>query len=363
MMLKVRSFPAGAATASLLLCAAWIAPGCTRTPVPAPKAASPDTAVPVVQVARLKTGSITRTITLPAQVLPDQQVMLFAKVAGYLRSIAVDKGDAVKAGAVLAQIEVPELQSTRSRQQAELRAAEAEYGRLQQSLQRSPDLVVPLAVDQARGRMEIAKAGLEQSEAILRYATITAPFSGVVTQRFVDPGALVQSGSTSGVPLLTIMDFATVRLQSAVPEVEASRVAVGQPVTVTTDGLPGQKFEGRITRYAYALDPATRTMLAEVRLPNPRLLLRPGMLVTARIGIETRDGARLIPRDALVMEKTNAFVFVLAEGKASKRPIKVGFREGDSAEVLEGVGPEDALIIAAGRPLVDGSAVLQAKSP
>jgi len=221
---------------------------------------------------------------------------------------------------------------------------------------------VPLTVDQARGRMEIARASLEQSETMLRYATIIAPFSGVVTQRFVDPGALIQAGASSGAPMLTIMDFGTVRLQIAVPELEASRVAVGQPVEVSTEGLPGRKFEGRITRFSYALDPATRTMLAEARMPNPQLLLRPGMLVTARIGIEKRERANLVPVDAVVMEKTNAFVFLLKEGKAVKQPVKVGFREGANAEILEGVAADDQVILAGGRPLSDGQ-VVQVASP
>jgi membrane fusion protein (multidrug efflux system) len=302
-------------------------------------------------------GTITRTVTLPAQVLPDQQATLYAKVSGYLQSIAVDKGDTVKAGAVLARIEVPELQSASARQRAEMKAAEAEYNRLQESLQRAPDLVVPLTVDQARGRMEIARASLEQSETMLRYATITAPFSGVVTQRFVDPGALIQTGASIGAPMLTIMDFSTVRLQIAVPELEAGRIAVGQPVEVSTEGLPGRKFAGHVTRFSYALDPSTRTMTAEVRMANPQLQLRPGMLVTARIGIEKKEHANLLPRDAVVMEKTNAFVFVLKDGKAQKRPVKIGFREEAGVELLAGVTPDDQVIVNSGRALSDGQPV------
>ncbi len=145
--------------------------------------------------------------------MPDQQATLYAKVSGYLQSISVDKGDRVNAGAVVARIEVPELLSSRAKQQAELRAAEAEYARLEESLKRAPDLVVPLLVDQSRGRMEVARASLEQSETMLRYATLTAPFAGIVTQRFVDPGALIQAGASNGAAIITLMDFRKVRLQ------------------------------------------------------------------------------------------------------------------------------------------------------
>lgn len=359
MSLKVRHIQSARLATGVLLCAGMMLPtACTRTvESPPPATAGASASAPAVQLARLTPGTIVRTVTLPAQVLPDQQATLYAKVSGYLQSIAVDTGDPVRAGAPLARIEVPELQSARARQQAELRAAEAEYNRLQESLQRAPDLVVPLTVDQARGRMEIARASLEQSETMLRYATIAAPFSGVVTQRFVDPGALIQAGASSGAPILTIMDFGTVRLQIAVPELEAGRVAVGQPVEVSAEGLPEGKFQGRVTRFSYALDPATRTMTAEVRMPNPDLRLRPGMLVTARIGIQQKDGASLLPREAVVMEKTNAFVFVLNEGKAIKRPVKLGFVEGASAEILEGVAADDQVILAGGRTLIDGQSV------
>jgi RND family efflux transporter MFP subunit len=325
---------------------------CTRTHGSA--LAAPAPAPLEVHVTHLTTGPITRAITLPAQVLPDQQATLYAKVSGYLQSISVDKGDRVNAGAVLARIEVPELLSSRAKQQAEFRAAEAEYGRLQESSTRAPDLVVPLMVDQARGRMEVARASLEQSETMLRYATLTAPFGGIVTQRFVDPGALIQAGTANGAAIVTLMDFRKVRLQVAVPELEASRVAAGQPVSVTSENLPGRTFEGKVARFTYALDMASRTMLAEVSLDNPDLFLRPGMLVTAKLGIERREQASVIPSEAVAMEKTNAFVFVVEGDKASKRPIKLGFSDGKNVEVLEGVKPNDALVLVGQRSLSNG---------
>lgn len=323
-------------------------------------AATPS-AAPATQVrtTHLTTGPITRSITLPAQVLADQHVTLYAKVAGYLQNIAVDKGDAVKAGAVLAHIEMPELIAARVRQQAELRVAEADYGRIQESSQKAPDLVVPQMVDQARGRFEIARASLDQSETMLRYATVTAPFAGVITQRFVDPGALTQAGTA----IMTLMDFSKVRLQVAVPELEASRVAVGQPVTVITENLPGVPFEGKVARFTYALDTASRTMLAEVSLDNPKLALRPGMLVTAKLGIERKDSASLMPTEALVMEKTNVFAYVLDGEKAVKRPLKIGFNDGKNVEVLEGLSPKDAIIVIGKLSLSNGQAVRVAAAP
>src|SRR6266480_8047266 len=109
------------------------------------------------------------------------------------------------------------------------------------------------------------------------------------------------------------MDFGTVRLQVAVPEAEASLVAKGQPARLTVEGLPGRTFEGKITRFSYALDEATKTMLAEIELPNPKLELRPGMYATVRIGIERKEDALLVPVEALLMEKANSSVFTIVD--------------------------------------------------
>jgi membrane fusion protein, multidrug efflux system len=313
-----------------------------------------------VQITHLSAGPITRSVTLPAQIIAFQEATLYAKVSGYLKSIAVDKGDKVAAGAVLARIEIPELVAARAKQQAELKVAQADYSRLQESLQKAPDLVVPEMVDQARGRFEISRASLDQSETLLGYATITAPFSGIITRRAVDPGALIQASS----PILGLMDFSKVRLQIAVPEVEASRIIAGQPVLVTTDNLPGMHFDGKVTRFTYALDAASRTMLTEVMLDNPQLALRPGMLVTARMGIEHKESARLLPVESLVMEKANAFAYTVDGNKAAKHPIKIGFNDGKNVEVLDGLASSDSVILAAGTlKLNNGQAVQVVAAP
>jgi len=347
------------AVASLLIGGLTLLSACAREQGEGTKA--PEDAPVQVHMTHLSVGAITRSVILPAQVIPFQQATLYAKVSGYLKTITVDKGDRVASGAVLARIEIPELVAARARQEAELRAAEADYTRMRDSLQKAPDLVVPDTVDQARGRFEVARASLEQSDTLLRYATITAPFSGIITQRFVDPGALIQAGSATSA-IVTLMDFSKVRLQTAVPEGEASRVSVGQPVLVTTDNLPGTQFEGKVTRFSYALDAGSRTMLAEVILENPALTLRPGMLVTAKIGIERKESALLMPVESLVMEKANAFAYSVKGNKAAKHPIKIGFNDGKNAEVLEGLSAGDTVILAARLKLSDGQ-VVQVAAP
>jgi membrane fusion protein (multidrug efflux system) len=300
-------------------------------------------------------------VTLPGEIKPYQEATLYAKVAGYLKTITVDKGDPVKEGALLAEIEVPELIADRARFRAEVEVAGIDHKRLSESQKKAPDLVVPQTVDDARGRLEIAQANLERTETLLAYAKITAPFSGIITRRLVDPGAFIPA-ATSGsaaqnAALVTLSDFARVRLQVAVPEAEASLVAVDQPVKLTVDGLPGKTFEGKVTRFSYALDEASKTMLTEIELPNPKFELRPGMYATVKIGLERKADALLVPADALVTEKAGTSVFVLAGDKARKTRVQTGFNDGTHVELLNGLGPDQAVILIGKQILNDGQTV------
>lgn len=313
-----------------------------------------------VKAIRPARGDIIRYVTLPGSIRAHQQATLYAKVPGYLKSIAVDKGDQVKAGEALGEIEVPELLADLAKYKAELHVAEIEAKRLKAAREKAPDLVTPLAVDEAAGKLEVAKANMERIDTLLRYSRLTAPFSGVITMRHVDPGAFIPAatgGNAAAAAVLTLMDFATVRVQVAVPESDAALIREGQPVTVNVEGLPGRSVEGKVSRHSYALDDASRTMLVESDLPNPDLTLRPGMYAIVKIGIEKHTGALLIPVESLVMEKANTFAFVVNGDKASKRAIKVGFNNGTKAEVLSGVTGADLVILAGKTVLADNQPV------
>jgi len=306
-------------------------------------------------------GEIIRFVTLPGTIRANQQATLCAKVPGYLKSLMVDKGDHVSAGQPLGEIEVPELAAEAVKYRAEIRVAEADFNRVKAARDKAGDLVTPQAVDEAGGRLEIARANLERIETLLRYSKLTSPFSGVVTSRYVDPGAFIAtptaSGSNQSGAIVTLMDFDTVRAQVAVPELEAALVKVGQPARIAVEGLPGKSFSGSLSRLAYALDEATRTMLVEVDLPNPDLALRPGMYATVKVGVEKHADARLLPADAIVMEKANAFAFVVVDGKARKTPLKIGFNDGSKIEVVSGLTGEEAVILAGKQSFSDGQSV------
>ena len=316
---------------------------------------------PEVTVTNPRRGDIHRYVTLPGTLRPNQQVTLHAKVAGYLKSIAVDTGDTVQAGQVLAELELPELVAERARHEAELRIARSESQRVKAAHAKAPDLITPQAADTAEARLAMAQAGLQQNETLLKYSRIAAPFAGVVTARFVDAGAFVPAATASSNPaaaaIVTVMDYSTVRARVAVPEVESARVQVGQPVVLTTESLAGRTFRGKVSRHSGALDEATRSLVVEADFPNNDLALRPGMYASIRIGVEQHTGVLLVPAAALVREKAAGFLFLLVDGKANRVPVKYGFNDGTSVEITDGLAENARVLIPGKVALVNGQAV------
>jgi membrane fusion protein, multidrug efflux system len=343
---------------SYVVCGSLVLAGCQQKQAELPKPSPPTLTVKLVPV---KKGDATRSILLPANVLPYQQAALYAKVAGYVKTVNVDKGDTVQAGALLADIEVPELIADQSKYKAELEVADLDYKRTSDAQKKAPDLVVPLTVDTAKSKYDIAKANLERTETLLGFARITAPFSGIVTRRFVDPGAFIPaatSGSTAqSAALFTVMDFTKVRVQAAVPEMEVPFIKAGLPVKVTVEELPSAKIDGTLTRFSHALDEATKTMLAEIELPNPDGTLRPGMYASARITVERKPDALILPTEAVLFEKGRTSVFTVADGKAKRVTVNTGFNDNGVVEILDGVKLGDSVIAIGKQVIADGQPV------
>jgi len=344
-------------THSAILLASLMLTACDRSQPHAAQAPLPSVQV---QVAHPTRGPITRYITLPATIRPYQQVTLHAKVAGYLKTISVDRGDQVKEGDLLAELEAPELLADQSRLQAEVDVAKTDLQRLDDAQKKAPDLIVPLTVDLARSKYEVAAANLKRNETLLRYCRIVAPFSGTITRRWADPGALIPA-ATSGAPqnaaLLTLMDNSRLRIEVAIPQAEALYVKKDLPVELKLDEFVGKKFSGKITRFADALDDMSKTMATEVELENATHELRPGMFLTAKVGIDHKSDTLLIPVEALLVEKVKTSVFKFVDGKARKSPVKTGFEDGVSVEILEGAGSDDAIILVGKLALADGQPV------
>lgn len=265
----------------------------------------------------------------------------------------MDRGDLVRAGQLLAVVEVPELEIDLVKMQAELGAAEIELKRLKEARAKSPDLVLAQSVDNAESRFMAAQSSVNHSKTLLEFAQIKAPFDGKVTARSVDEGAFVSPGTGS---LLRIVEIQTLRCQIPVTEMESPLLAVGQPVRVLPDALSGRVFECKISRLSGALEQSSRTMIAEADLQAAATNLMPGMSATARIGIETHEDAARVPTGAVLIEKTGASVFRFVDGKAVKTNVKVGFNDGAFIELSEWKS-DDSIIVFGSTAIADGQSV------
>jgi membrane fusion protein (multidrug efflux system) len=282
-------------------------------------------------------------------------------VAGYLKTITVDKGDWVNDGQVLAEIEVPEMAADLAKYRAELEVAEIDYRRVRDAQNKAPDLVMVQAVDTAKAKYDVAKANLDRLETLLGFAKIIAPFSGVISRRMVDPGAFIPAATSSSAAqsaaLVTVTDSSRIRVQVAVPESEVPFIRIGLPVQVTVEELRGRVFAGSVTRYTHTLDDATKTMLTEIEILNPKGELYPGMYASVRLELERKKDVLLLPAEALVVEKTRTSVFAVQDNKAVKVPVKPGFNDGVLVEVVEGLKAEQLVVLAGKQTITDGQSV------
>ncbi|MDB6057254.1 MAG: Efflux transporter, family, subunit [Verrucomicrobiales bacterium] len=332
--------------------------GCKPEATAPPKKAEAPIAVKLVKTSK---GDITRSVSLPAVLVANQHATLYSKVTGYVKKVSFDKGDQVKAGDVIAELEVPELTADAMRYRADAQIANLDFQRASDAQKKAPDLIPSQSIDTAKARAESAKANLERAETLLGYTKISAPFAGTVTRRFVDPGAFVPAATGSGpaanAAVVTLDDFNVVRVQVHVPENEVPLVRTGLPVKTSLDELPGKVFAGEITRSSQALEEATRTMLVEVDLKNDNGPLRPGMFATAKVGIEKHSNTTLAPVEAVMVEKSGSSVFVVENGTAKKIPVKTGFNDGLNVEIIDPASPPSEIIAVGKTALVNGQPV------
>jgi len=353
--------------ALMLLLLARSTTACTRPAEIAP--ADPPQIVAVVSPNR---GNVIRTITLPGDMVGFYESSLYAKVTGYLQSISVDKGDWVKKGEVLATIEVPELQQRVARAEASLDVQRLTYQRLEQVWKSDPRLVARQDVDIAQGKYLEAKADVDELQALVSYTRIVAPFDGIVTGRFVDPGALIKAGgdqpssgpdegSTHPVgtasPVVSLAMIDTMRIYVYVPQGVVSFIRRGTPARVTLQDLPGHPFPGTVTRFAASLDLSTRTMLTEIDLDNAQHEFYPGMYANVTLQLERHPDVIEVPDSAIGQSSTGNYVLAVEDGKLSKKEIAVGIRAGHFVEITKGLRGDEELVAALDPSLTTGASV------
>jgi len=314
-----------------------------------------------VQVLKVQRRDISQTLTLPANISPWYQATLYGKVSGYVKWIGFDKGDVVKKGQLLAVLDAPEIEDQYKQADADYQIKKVTYERYLSVWQDNHDIIAKQDVDVAKAAAESAKHQRDSRRTLMDYTKVYAPFSGVITARFADPGALIQSATgsaTQAAPLFTIMDMDSVRIYVNAPQEAAQLAKAGLLVTMTAREW-SEELHASITRTTEALDPATRTLLVEIDVPNKDHRLQPGMFLNASLHLQQHPNALAIPPAAIVPSNNGKekAVLVADSGKAKLVPIKTGIDDGLWVEVLEGLTGEEEVVVVGKCGLLDGQAI------
>lgn len=349
-----------------------------------------ETTLRPVAVTLVQRRPIVNMLNLSGAFRPYQEVDVHAKVAGYIRQIFVDVGDKVKQGQVLAVLEVPELtaqitgaeatiqhsQNSVRRAQSEIERAESlhsaahfAYTRLKQASEAQLGLIAEQELDdalakdkeaeaevdsakaalaEARSQLSVSRASRNQLAAMEAYTHITAPFTGVITKRYADTGALIQAGTasdTQAMPVVRLAEWSRLRLVVPVPESAVSHIHLGSLVKVQVGAL-NRTFQGKVARFADALDSQTRTMQTEIDVANRDGSLVDGMYAVADLTLNQRDGVLTVPIQAVQREGAGASVLTVdGEGRIHERQVRLGEEGNDLIEILSGLSEKDQVVI------------------
>ena len=348
---------------------------------------STEIAVGVVKIGRKNLG---RTLTLSSELVPFQEIDVYAKESGFVKQLFVDYGSRVQANQTLATLEIPELQlqvkqdeaaiknaadqikyaqNLVSRAEAQHNVLQLQFSRLDGVAKSKPGLVAQQEVDDSEGKalasaaqVDAAKSNLQSAESQLQaaqakrerdqvlfdYSKITAPFAGTVTQRFANLGTLLQAGtssSTQAMPLVRLSQDDLFRLVIPVPESYVQYIHIGDPVSVMVPSL-NHTFPGKVARFSVDVKEDTRTMHTEVDVPNPNRVLLPGLYAQATILLERKANALALPLQALNQANNQTSVDVVdSSNKIVIRPVVVGIQTDTDAEILSGLEEGDMVVV------------------
>lgn len=346
-------------------------------------------AVTRAAVATVRRAPVAKNLTVAGEFIPFQEVELHAKVAGFIRRINVDIGDRVRAGEVLATLEIPELTAQVTGAEAGVRhsqeeialaksqvaRAEADHNslhmaaeRLKQAAAARPGMIAQQELDDAEAKdaaseaqvavakstvaaqqqqMDVAKAEQLHYSSLADYSKITAPFNGIVTWRYADTGALIQAGTSNAgsMPVVKVVQVDVLRLRIPVPESLAGYVRDGDVADVRVQAT-GDHFTGKVVRTTGALDRSTRSLQVEVDVPNPKSKLTPGMYADVMLEIARSSDALTVPVQAVDREADGAAVLVVnASNEVERRRVRTGLETPYMVQILDGVREGERVIV------------------
>jgi len=315
---------------------------------------------PRVLVEPISQAGSANTYELPVTIRGYVETPVYAKIPGYLKKLLVDKGDRVHKGQVIAIIESPET----DKQVADTRAAyqyQEVTDRRDQYLVANQVIAQQMADDQHAMMLE-AKATYQQELAMQSYEVVRSQFDGVVTARYVDPGALIPQSTTpstvaSNTPIIWMATLQPLRVFAYVPQTLAPLIRDGDHASVTVDEYPGEQFDGTISRHPEALDAASRTMLVEVDLPNRDLELMPGMYGKVKLTSAGRAGALVAPDDALIFRADKVYLPVVRANQLHLVEIQLGHDNGVSVVVSGDILDGELVAMNVGQSASDGETV------
>ena len=369
---------------AVALCAVVSLASCTGTQSAETQAA------PTVGVTKVAKKSLQRQITLSSELVPFQEIDVYAKESGFVKKLYVDYGTRVKQGQLMATLEIPELQAQLmedkaditadnnqvfrdqnevGRYKAEYNALHLEYTRLNSVSQSQPGLVAQQEVDDAQGKdlaassqvdaaeaaldgarsqLAAAQAKLAHDQALFDYSRITAPFSGVVTNRYANLGTLVQAGtnsSTQAIPLVRLSEDDLFRLVIPVPESYVQYIRIGDPVEVNVPSL-NRVFPGKVARFSVEVREDTRTMHTEVDIPNPQRVLMPGLFAEATLTLQRKDNILTVPVQAVSHDNNQTAVYVVnRQDQITIQPVTLGMQTTNDVEVLSGLSEGERVVV------------------
>jgi RND family efflux transporter MFP subunit len=351
------------------------------------QASGPTITVGVTKVVKMSLG---RQITLASELVPFQEIDVYAKESGYVKKLMVDYGTHVKVGEVMAILEIPELEAQLQEDQAEIKNATNQVTRAQHELERyqaqykalhlqytrlngvfesQPGIVAQQEVDDAQGKdlaassqadagqasleaaqsqLSVTRAKLSHDQSLFDYSKITAPFSGVVTERYANLGTLVQAGtgsSTQAMPIVKLSQDDLFRLVIPVPEAYVRYIRLGDPVEVRVSSL-NRTFPGKVARFSVDVQADTRTMHTEVDVLNPQRILLPGMYADADLHLDRKDNIPSIPVQAVSHRGDKTTVLVVnAEGILEQRAVEIGLQTSSDAEIISGLNEGEQVVV------------------
>ncbi len=349
-----------------------------------------DSSVQPVAVILAVRKPLASSVTLSGEFRPFQEVDVHAKVAGYIRKIYVDVGDRVKTGQTLAILEVPELNAQLQGADAAVRrardairrakgdmdrgeslhaATHLDYNRLKQASEARPGLIAEQELDdaqakdkegeaqiasdeaalsEARNQLDISLAEQKRLSAMSDYTRITAPFAGIVTRRYVDTGALVQAGTnsnTQALPVVSVAETDLFRLTLPVPESAVPLIRLGSTVTVRVSALD-RNFEGKVSRFADAVNQETRTMHTEVDVPNKDGSIVEGMYADVNLTLARKASVLAVPVQAVTRNGEHTSVLIVnRQDRIEEREVKLGLEGANEIEIVSGVSPNERVMV------------------